>query len=225
MTHDSANLAAYIDHTLLKADADQQLIAQLCAEAVQHRFYSVCVHSGWVPFCRRELEGTGVKISAVCGFPLGASATKVKAYEAAYCVEHGADELDMVLAIGRLKAGDTRAVYDDVRAVVEAAGSAIVKVILETGLLTAAEVSEACRISAEAGAHFVKTSTGFGPRGATVDDVKRMRSASPAHVQVKAAGGIRSRQEAERMIAAGANRIGTSSGPSIILGTSGTSAY
>lgn len=219
------DIARYIDHTLLRADASQQDIARLCEEAKRYRFYSVCVHSGWVSFCKRELEGTDIRISAVCGFPHGASLTEVKACEAQYAVEHGADEIDMVMAIGQLKSGNENAVYEDIRAVVESANGAVVKVILETGLLTDEEIRMACRIVAEAGAHFVKTSTGFGPRGATVEDVKLMRMASPEHVRVKAAGDIRTRTDAEKMIAHGASRIGTSAGPAIMSGASGTAAY
>jgi deoxyribose-phosphate aldolase len=222
---DLTNLASFIDHTLLKPEASSADIAKLCEEAMEYRFYSVCVNSAWVSYCRSLLTGSGVRISAVCGFPLGAAAGPVKAYEAAYAVEQGAEEIDMVLPVGPLIAGDERAVYNDIRAVAEAIqGAARLKVILETGLLTDAQKVTGCRIAEQAGAHFVKTSTGFGPGRATEADVRLMRGAVSGHVGVKASGGIRGREAALAMIRAGAARIGTSSGVAIMNGSGATPA-
>jgi deoxyribose-phosphate aldolase len=210
-------LPRYIDHTLLKPDATKEAIARLCAEAGQYKFYSVCVNSGWVAFCREQLADSGVKISAVAGFPLGAEKSAVKAFEAAAAAEDGAEEIDMVLPVGALLAGDEHAVREDIRSVVEAVrGKAIVKVILETGFLSDEQKKTACRLAAEAGAHFVKTSTGFGPGGATVSDVRLLRQSVPPHMQVKASGGVRDLKTALAMIGAGADRIGTSSGVAIM---------
>lgn len=222
-----AQLAAYIDHTLLKADATPEAIIQLCEEARRYGFYSVCVNSGWVPLCVRTLEGSGVRVSAVVGFPLGANASEVKAFEAARAAEAGAAEIDMVMQIGGLLGGDEAYFREDIRAVVEAvAGRAIVKVILETGLLSDEQKRAACRLAEEAGAHFVKTSTGFGPGGATAADVALMRASVSPGVRVKASGGIRDRETALAMIAAGADRLGTSAGAAIVAGKeSGRSGY
>jgi deoxyribose-phosphate aldolase len=220
-----SDVPAYIDHTLLKADASTAAIHKLCREAVQHRFYSVCVNGYWVPFCREELAGSDVKISAVVGFPLGASASAVKAFEAARAAEQGASDIDMVLAVGLLLEGNHAAVLSDIREVVQAVeGQAIVKVILETGFLNDAQKREACELAEQAGAHFVKTSTGFGPGGATVDDIRLMRAAVSPHVQVKASGGVRDWPTALAMIEAGATRLGTSSGVAIMSGAGGSSA-
>lgn len=215
-------LPAYIDHTLLKTDATPEAIMRLCDEARRFGFYSVCVNSGWVPLCRRVLEGSGVRISAVVGFPLGAALSEVKAFEAARAAAHGAVDIDMVLNVGALLAGDESTVRDDIRAVVEAVkGSAIVKVILETGYLNEEQKRAACRLAEEAGAHFVKTSTGFGPGGATVEDVRLMRASVSPAVQVKASGGVRDTAAALAMIEAGATRLGTSSGVAIVTGAGG----
>jgi deoxyribose-phosphate aldolase len=212
-------LARMIDHTLLKPDADAAAIDRLCAEALAHGFYSVCVNGMWVARCRERLAGSPVKVSAVCGFPLGATHTRVKAYEAARAVEDGAAEIDMVLPVGALLAGDAAAVRADIRGVVDAVqGQALVKVILETGYLNDAQIRLACRLAAEAGAHFVKTSTGFGPGGATVEHVRLMRASVPEAMGVKASGGVRDAAAALRMIEAGATRIGTSSGVAIVTG-------
>ncbi|PYI51809.1 deoxyribose-phosphate aldolase [Paenibacillus flagellatus] len=222
---DPAKLAAYIDHTLLKADATAEAVDKLCDEARRFGFYSVCVNGGWVSRCVKALEGSGVRVSAVVGFPLGASLPEVKAFEAARAAELGATDIDMVLAVGALLAGDEAYVRDDIRAVVEAVkGKAIVKVILETGFLTDDQKRTACRLAEEAGAHFVKTSTGFGPGGATVEDVRLMRAAVSPGVQVKASGGVRDRAAAIAMIEAGATRLGTSSGVAIVSGAGGGSA-
>lgn len=214
---DARQIASYIDHTILKPDAVIGDIEKLCQEAVQHQFYSVCVNSMWVNDCRRILEGTSVKISAVCGFPLGANASEVKAYEAAYSVEKGAAEIDMVLPIGALLTGDERTVYEDIRKVTQMVrGSAIVKVILETGFLTEQQIERASLLSEEAGAHYVKTSTGFGPRGASLEDIAVMKRVISDQMRIKASGGIRDLHTAQQMIAAGADRLGTSSGTAIV---------
>lgn len=214
---------AYIDHTLLKADATTSAIHKLCREAVQYGFYSVCVNGYWVPFCREELAGSAVKISAVVGFPLGASASAAKAFEAARAAELGASDIDMVMAVGLFLDGNHAAVQADIREVVKAVeGQAIVKVILETGFLNDAQKREACELAEQAGAHFVKTSTGFGPGGATVDDIRLMRTAVSSHVQVKASGGVRDWPTALAMIEAGATRLGTSSGVAIMSGAEGS---
>ncbi|MEF3311670.1 deoxyribose-phosphate aldolase [Paenibacillus sp. GYB004] len=223
---DITKLPAYIDHTLLKADATAEAIGKLCDEAKQYGFYSVCVNGMWVPAASKALAGSGVRVSAVVGFPLGASLTGVKAYEAARVAEHGAADIDMVLAVGALLAGDEDYVREDIRAVVEAVrGQAIVKVILETGYLNEDQKRTACRLAEEAGAHFVKTSTGFGPGGATVEDVALMRAAVSPNVQVKASGGVRDLAAALSMIRAGATRLGTSSGVVIMNGAAGSSGY
>lgn len=225
-TFEASKLPAYIDHTLLKADADEQAIRKICEEARQYGFYSVCVNGTWVPLCRELLQNSGVKISVVCGFPLGAMESSVKALEAAKAAEQGAAEIDMVLQIGRLKQGDYAAVREDIRAVVRAVeGQAIVKVIFETGALNDEQKKAACQLSVEAGAHYVKTSTGFGPGGATVEDIALMRAAVPASVGVKASGGIRDLETAVRMIEAGATRLGTSSGVALMQGSAGSSSY
>ncbi len=223
---DLRRLASCIDHTYLKPDADSRTIRNLCQEAVQYGFYSVCVNGGWVPFCVRELAGSNVRVSAVCGFPLGAAASEVKAYEAALAAEQGASEIDMVLPVGPLLEGDFAYVLSDIRQVTEAVkGKAIVKVILETGLLNDEQKRIGCRLAEEAGAHFVKTSTGFGPGGATTSDVRLMRESVSAHIGVKASGGIRDLPTALAMIEAGATRLGTSSGVSIMQGAAGADTY
>lgn len=217
-------LARYIDHTLLKADATLPAIEKLCGEAREYGFYSVCVNGVWVPACKELLSGSEVKISVVCGFPLGASEPSVKAFEASKAVQQGADEIDMVLQIGKLLEGRHKEVEDDIRQVVEAVeGGGIVKVIFETGFLNDELKKTACRISEQAGAHFVKTSTGFGPGGATVEDIRLMRSAVSDAMGVKASGGVRDADTARRMIEAGATRLGTSSGVAIVGGAAAAS--
>lgn len=212
---DSQKLAGMIDHTLLRADATPEAIRTLCAEARQWRFASVCVNGSYVELAARELAGSGVKVCTVVGFPLGGMSSEAKAAEARDAVGRGADEVDMVLHVGRLKAGDDDYVRADIARVREAAGGRVLKVILETGLLTDAEKERACRLSWEAGADFVKTSTGFSRGGATAEDVALMRAAVGPKMGVKASGGIRTRAEAERMIAAGASRIGASASVAI----------
>ncbi|UZH05709.1 deoxyribose-phosphate aldolase [Heyndrickxia coagulans] len=210
------NLAAYIDHTLLKPEATEKDILKLTAEAAQYHFASVCIHPYWVKLAAKELAGTGVKVCTVIGFPLGATTSETKAFETKKAIEDGAEEMDMVINIGALKSGDIEAVEADIRAVVEAAQGKLVKVIIETCLLTNEEKELACRLSVKAGAHFVKTSTGFSTGGATVEDVKLMRQTVGDKAGVKASGGIHTKAEAEAMIEAGATRIGASSGVKIV---------
>ena len=208
------SLQKYIDHTLLKPAAGIADIQKLCREAKEHGFYAVCVNSRFVPVAKKELEGSDVKIAAVIGFPLGAMSTDAKVFETVYCCENGAEEIDMVMEYGLLKEGHKQAVFDDIKAVCDAAAEhgAIVKVILETGALTDGEIVDACKLSEEAGAAFVKTSTGFGEGGATVHAVELMRESVSRNVRVKASGGIRDRETALAMIEAGADRIGASAG-------------
>ena len=208
-------VADFVDHTLLKAEATRKDIAKLCAEAREHRFAAVCVNPVWVGTCAKELAGTGVAVASVCGFPLGATTPGAKAAEAAEVVALGAGEVDMVAAIGHIRGGEWLHVEDDIRAVVEAVRSsgALVKVIIESAVLSPRDIVKASAIAKEAGAQFVKTSTGFHPAGgATVEAVRLMRLAVGDDLGVKAAGGVRDCATALAMIGAGASRIGTSSG-------------
>ncbi|RLG45763.1 MAG: deoxyribose-phosphate aldolase, partial [Thermoproteota archaeon] len=207
MTRDS--LARMIDHTELKPTATPDRIRELCAEAVKFGFGAVCVNSCYVQLASSTLSGSQVAVCSVVGFPLGAMSSEAKAYEARTAVKDGATEIDMVLNVGLLKAGRIDDVRRDIEAVVQATGDDIVKVILETGYLTTDEIVEACRAAERAGAHFVKTSTGFGPRGATVEDVRLMRETVGPDMGVKAAGGVRTLEDTMAMIEAGATRIGT----------------
>jgi len=218
-------LEKYIDHTLLKPQATEADIARLCEEAMMYGFHSVCVNGVWVDYCRERLAGSPVKICAVVGFPLGASEPRVKAFEAAAAVEDGASEIDMVLSVGHVLQGRFGVVAGDIAGVVRAVeGRAIVKVILETGLLDDTQIAEACRVAEAAGAHYVKTSTGFGPGGATEEHVRLMRASVSPTIGVKAAGGIRDGRTARRMLAAGANRLGTSAGVAILSGRAADAA-
>ncbi len=212
----SETMASYIDHTLLKPEATEEQVLMLCTEARKHNFYSVCINSSYVSVAARALQGSAVKVCAVVGFPLGAVTTATKAFEAREAVANGATEIDMVIHVGALKSGNEKYVADDIAAVVKAAGGNIVKVIIETGLLTDEEKITACRLAGQAGAHFVKTSTGFGPGGATIADIQLMRETVGAHLGVKASGGVRTPEAARQMIDAGASRIGTSSGIAIV---------
>jgi len=221
----AAQLAAYIDHTLLKPDASPAQIEQLCAEAREHGFFSVCVNGSWVATARHFLDGSEVKVASTVGFPLGAMSSDVKRYETEVAIDDGAHEIDVVLNIARLKAGDDKFVFRELADVVEAADERTVKVILETGLLTDAEKIRACQLVVDSGAHFVKTSTGINTTGATVADVKLMRETVGPKFGVKAAGGIRDAQTALAMIAAGATRIGTSTGIAILKGLAGGGGY
>jgi len=213
-----ANVARYIDHTLLKADATQDQIAQLCYEARTHHFASVCVNPTHVRLCAQLLKDSDVKVCTVIGFPLGATAAPVKAYETQQAIRDGATEIDMVINVGALKSRDYRAVNEDIAAVVRTAhaANALVKVILETALLTDEEKVIASQLSKAAGADYVKTSTGFGPGGATVEDVALMRRVVGPGLGVKASGGVRNYADTQAMIAAGATRIGASAGVAIV---------
>ena len=208
-------LAARIDHTLLRPEASQSDLERLCDEALLYGFASVCVQPCWVPLCTRHLSGSQVRVCSVIGFPHGASPTPVKAAEARWAVAEGASELDMVIALWALKSGQPQLVRDDIAAVVGAGAGAVVKVILEAALLSPAEKQIACMLVSEAGAHFVKTSTGY-VGGATLEDVRLLRRLVGERLGVKASGGIRDRATALAMIAAGADRIGTSSGVAIL---------
>jgi deoxyribose-phosphate aldolase len=213
-----ADPASLIDHTLLKPTATADQICQLCAEAREYRFAAVCVNPVWVPLCAELLAGSPVAVCTVVGFPLGADLPEVKTFEAERCVARGASEIDMVINIGALKAQDYAAVRDDIAAIVSRshAAGAIVKVIIETAYLTDEEKVAACVLATDAGADFVKTSTGFGPSGATAADVALMRRVVGPGIGVKAAGGIRSGADFRSMVAAGANRIGASAGVKIV---------
>lgn len=205
-----------IDHTILNADATKDAVIKVIDEAKKYEFASVCLEPCWVSLAAERLKDSPVKVCTVIGFPLGANTKTVKAFEAKEAVENGADEVDMVLNIGALKSGDEAMVLEDMKAVREAAKNAVVKVILETCLLTDEEKKKACALAKEAGLDFVKTSTGFSTAGATVEDVKLMRDAVGDTMGVKASGGIRDTKTAEAMIAAGASRIGASKSIAII---------
>jgi deoxyribose-phosphate aldolase len=213
-----ADIAKMIDHTLLKPEATRDEVVKLCEEAKQHRFASVCVNTTWVPLCRAMLSGTDVMVCAVVGFPLGAMTPTAKAYEAREAVRQGAKEIDMVINIGALKSRDYETVFEDICRVVKAAAPAGVKVILETSALDQEQKIIACAISKLAGAAFVKTSTGFGKGGATVEDIAMMRRIVGADVGVKASGGVRTAEDAVKMAAAGANRLGASASVAIVTG-------
>jgi deoxyribose-phosphate aldolase len=221
-------LARMIDHTALKPETTESDVATLCDEAERYCFASVCINPGWVAYAAERLRGTPIRVCTVVGFPLGATTTAVKALETETAVRDGATEIDMVLNVGRLKSGHTDYVEDDIRAVVTAArraGAATVKVILETALLTDQEKVVACVLARNAGADFVKTSTGFSKGGATAGDVALMRRVVGPSMGVKASGGVRSRADAERMIAHGATRIGASASVEIIQDRETSSSY
>ena len=205
-----------IDHTLLKANASKNDITKLCDEAMQYDFASVCVNPVWVSYCAEYLKESDVRVCTVIGFPLGANTSKVKAYETKMAIEEGADEVDMVINIGALKAGDMDTVYQDIQAVVDASQGHCVKVIIETCLLTDEEKVLACQQAMKAKATFVKTSTGFSTGGATVHDVALMKQTVGDHCEVKASGGVKTFEDMEAMVNAGASRIGTSSGISLM---------
>lgn len=206
------NLASKIDHTMLKADATSDTIRRYCAEARQYGFASVCVNSCHVPLVASELAGSPVKTCCVVGFPLGAMLSSAKAFEAAEAVRAGAQEIDMVINVGAVKDQNWELVRSDIKAVVDASGPALVKVILETCLLTDEEKKQACKRSEEAGAAFVKTSTGFSTGGATVSDIRLMKETVGSRMQIKASGGIRTPEFARELIEAGADRIGAGNG-------------
>ncbi|SEG50230.1 deoxyribose-phosphate aldolase [Paenibacillus sp. UNC499MF] len=220
------SIAGMIDHTLLRADATKPEITKLTEEAKKYGFASVCVNPTWVVYAAEQLAGTPVKVCTVIGFPLGATTSAVKAFETKDAIANGAGEVDMVINIGALKAGDDTLVENDIRAVVEAAaGKALVKVIIETSLLTDEEKVRASELAVKAGADFVKTSTGFSTGGATPADVALMRKTVGPDVGVKASGGVRSLEDMNGMIEAGATRIGASSGVKIMEGGQSASSY
>lgn len=218
-------IASYIDHTLLRPDASVEEIRKLVREAIEYRFAGVCVNSCHIQLVAELLKDTAVLPVAVIGFPLGAMATEAKAFEAKFCVTKGAKEIDMVINLGALKNGDHDFVRNDIRAVVEASRPAQVKVIIETFLLTDEQKKVACTLSVEAGAHFVKTSSGFNGGGATLADIQLMRAAVGPKVGVKASGGVRDLAAAEALIQAGATRLGTSSGVAIVSGQKSSGGY
>ncbi len=214
-------VAGMVDHTLLKPNATQEEVAKLCEEAKAYCFASVCVNPSYVALAAQVLRGSGVKVCTVIGFPLGSTTPTVKAVEARDAIANGAEEIDMVLNVGALKSGNDAAVYEDIRAVREATRGRVLKVILETALLSKDEKVRACLLSKKAGADFVKTSTGFSTGGATAEDVKLMRETVGPLMGVKASGGIRDAKIAQAMIAAGATRLGTSASVAIVTGESG----
>lgn len=215
----SLNVAGYIDHTLLKPEATTDQFDKLCDEAVKYKFYSVCVNSSRVPHVTKKLRGTGIKICAVVGFPLGAMDSRSKAFEASNAIEAGANELDMVINVGALKSKDYKTVEEDIRAIKRVCRkNTILKVIIETGLLTNDEKIIACELAKKAEADFVKTSTGFSGSGATVEDIQLMRRTVGPNMGVKASGGIREYSQAVALIEAGANRLGCGSSVEVVTG-------
>ena len=219
------NLAPYIDHTLLKATATPADIVTLCQEARTYSFKAVCINPQHVALCRSELAGSGVLIATVCGFPLGATTSAQKADEARASVQNGADEIDMVIAIGSAISGDWEYVQADIAAVRAATAGRVLKVIIETCYLSDEQKERATEAAVRAGADFVKTSTGFGTGGATLADVELMRRIVAGRAQIKAAGGVRTPADAEAMIAAGATRLGTSGGVGLVAGQQTTAGY
>lgn len=218
-------LNKYIDHTLLKADAVYDKIKVLCEEAKEYDFASVCVNGCWVKTCADLLKGSNVMVCTVIGFPLGAMTTAAKAFETKDAIANGASEIDMVLNIGAMKAGNYDLVKEDIAAVVKAADGHCVKVILENCLLTKEEIVKACQLCMEAGATFVKTSTGFSTSGATPEDVKLMKDTVKGVCKVKAAGGVRCYEDMKKMVEAGADRIGTSAGVALMQNKTNESDY
>ena len=209
-------LNKYIDHTILKATASGTDVQKLCEEAIEHEFYSVCVNGCYVADAKHLLQGTDVKIVAVVGFPLGAMTTAAKVFEAKEAVENGASEIDMVINVAKLKDGEFKYVENEIRQIKEAIGDNVLKVIIETCYLTDEEKVKACELSLAAKADFVKTSTGFGTDGATYEDVKLMKSVVGDNAKVKASGGVRDKETAQKYIDLGAERLGTSSGIDIV---------
>lgn len=214
-----------IDHTALKPDTKKEAITTLCKEAKQYEFASVCVNPTWVAYCAELLKGTSVKVCTVIGFPLGANTPETKAFETTNAIKNGADEIDMVINIGALKDQNYDLVAKDIKAVVEAANGKCVKVIIETCLLTKEEIIKVCTIAQDAKATFVKTSTGFSTGGATVEDVALMKKTVGNAMEVKASGGVRSYQDMVNVVEAGATRIGTSSGISLLQGKDTKTEY
>ncbi len=218
-------LAPYLDHTLLKPNTTRAQIEKLCAEAAEHQFATVCVNGSRVELAHSLLEGSDVQVCSVVGFPLGAMEADVKRYETEAAVDAGAGEIDMVMNIGRFQDGEQEYIVREIRDVVEAADDRVVKVILETCLLSNEEIARACKLVVQAQAHFVKTSTGFGSAGATLEHVKLMRETVGQFAGVKAAGGVRNAEDARAMIEAGATRIGTSNGVIIVSGQTAEGNY
>jgi len=218
-------LAPYLDHTLLKPNTTRAQIEKLCAEAAEHQFATVCVNGSRVELAHSLLEGSDVQVCTVVGFPLGAMEADVKRYETEAAVDAGAGEIDMVMNIGRFQDGEQEYIVREIRDVVEAADDRVVKVILETCLLSKEEIAQACKLVVQAQAHFVKTSTGFGNAGATLEHVKLMRETVGQFAGVKAAGGVRNDEDARTMIEAGATRIGTSNGVTIVSGETASQSY
>ncbi|WP_077621461.1 deoxyribose-phosphate aldolase [Sediminibacillus massiliensis] len=220
------NLANMIDHTQLKPDTPKNKIDTIIQEARENGFASVCVNPYWVAYCYEKLKTTDVKVCTVIGFPLGATTTETKVFETDQAIKNGATEVDMVINVGALKSGDDQTVQTDIEAVVKAAeGKALTKVIIETSLLSDEEKVKACKLAKNAGADFVKTSTGFSGGGATVEDIALMRRTVGDNIGVKASGGVRDRETALALVEAGATRIGASSGVQIIAGQEGSSDY
>lgn len=220
-----SELASYIDHTLLKPDSTRAQLEQLCTEAAEHQFSTVCVNGSRVELAYSLLEDSDVQVCTVVGFPLGAMDADAKRYETEVAVDLGASEIDMVMNVGRFKDGEHDYIVREIRDVVEAADDRVVKVILETCLLTIDEIAQACKLVTQAQAHFVKTSTGFGNAGATLEHVRLMRETVGQFAGVKAAGGVRNADDARAMIEAGATRIGTSNGVAIVSGESANGSY
>lgn len=218
-------LNKFIDHTLLKPEAQSAQIEKLCKEAIEHKFFSVCVNTSYVKLCADLLRGSDVKVCCVVGFPLGAMDSVSKAFETRTAIANGAQEIDMVIQIGALKDRRLDYVRDDIKAVVDAAAGVKVKVIIETSLINDEEKVLACKAALEAGAHFVKTSTGFAGGGATVEDVKLMKSVVGDKMEVKASGGVKNAEQAVAMIQAGATRLGTSSGIALTQGQQSQGGY
>lgn len=224
-TVNNIDLAKYIDHTLLKPEATFQQIEKICNEAIENQFFGVCINSSWVPKAKKILINTNVKLVAVVGFPLGAACSESKAFETKWCLDHGADEIDMVIHLGAVKSQDNDYLLKDMAAVRAASDKKILKVIIETGLLNSEEKELACLMSVEAGANFVKTCTGFNLGSATNSDVELMRRIVGPNIGVKASGGIKTAAQAFSLIASGANRLGTSSGIALIQGQSVVGGY
>ena len=209
-------ISKYIDHTLLKATARRSEIIQLCREAKEHAFYAVCVNGSYVKLAKEELQNTDVKIAAVIGFPLGAMTTEVKVFEAQNCIENGASEIDMVINIGKLRDDEFTYVENEIRLIKETIGENVLKVIFENCYLSKEQIKEVSQLAVNAGADFIKTSTGFGTSGATFEDVQIMKAIVNDKVAIKAAGGVRDKETAEKYINIGVTRLGTSSGVSLI---------
>ena len=221
-----ADIAKFIDHTMLRPEAPTSAFDKLCDEALKYRFYSVCVNSCRIAYVSRKLQGTGVKVCSVVGFPLGAMTARSKAFETREAIEDGASEIDMVINVGLLKSGDLRGVEEDIRSVRRATrGNTILKVIIETSLLSQEEKVLACEISKKAGADFVKTCTGFSGGGASVEDLQLMRSVVGREMGVKASGGVRTYKTALAFLGAGANRLGAVSSVAIVTGAEGSGSY